>query len=705
LFFLLSFVCISEVAFSQGKPNDSLNLGNIDSLSQGGLQQQDTLKSVAVVQYSKIGKIKFSLDSLNHLTTYIINNLDSTPDLPQDTLLSFRSQIINAQEKAASLGKLAKDYQNTETDSLELINESYDLYFKIGSLKGRIDERIRKLENLTIKKKAGYIWTAPIKVKPKDLYNSLKSEKTNSISTLNKIKNSEWGGLFLLFLLSAGYFYWIFKNKQGSVYHGTKTNLPIIQSVLFFLVLIPLFDRQITSLYIEFILLLILFISFFKFRNYVKIKTKRWWLSLISIYVLTLLFNYLLASNGLIIRVIVISLNLIALYFGYKTVNILKRANSYPRIYRSLFAVYLLLNVFAIILNIVGQINVSKTFSITAIAGMAQLVGLIVLGKIIIENFNTQFEAIKKSKHFLSNLNKTKTLPFIHKTLLIIGSTLWLIVFLTNLNIIDSTLSFFDIILSKPHTFGNISFTLGNVIICVIIIGIANWFQKNLDILLSTNHSKKFETQVDQKGTKVTLLRLAVIILGFLFGVTALGISMNKLTVILGALSVGIGLGMQNIFNNFVSGVILIFEKPFKIGDFIELADKKGRVQKIGIRSSTLLTEQGSEVIIPNGDLLSGRLVNWTHSQSYYKVELSLKFNTTSNLEEVNQIILEEIKKNEYSIKEGTAEVLYNSISANALELIVKCWITSIYNESQFKSSLLEALRNRFINNEILTLG
>ena len=211
--------------------------------------------------------------------------------------------------------------------------------------------------------------------------------------------------------------------------------------------------------------------------------------------------------------------------------------------------------------------------------------------------------------------------------------------------------------------------------------------------------------QVDQKGTKVTLLRLAVIILGFLLAVTALGISMNKLTVILGALSVGIGLGMQNIFNNFVSGVILIFEKPFKIGDFIELADKKGRVQKIGIRSSTLLTQQGSEVIIPNGDLLSGRLVNWTHSHSYYRVELSLKFNATSNADEVKQIILDEIQKNEYSIKEGSPEILYNSISATTLELIVKCWIVNVYKESQFKSNLLEKLRNRFTNNEIMTIG
>lgn len=697
LFILLYFSFISKATFSHQ------NISN--SLPESGLIQKDTTEVVTLPKGSKVGEIKFSLDSLIKLTTTLKNSLDSFPLLNRDTLLSFKDQLVNAQEKAGSLGKSAKDQQNTETDSLGLINGINDVYFKIGSLKGRVDERIRKLENLTIKKKAGYIWTAPILVKPKDVYNSLKSEIKDPIKTFIELKNSEWGGLFILLVLSIGYFYWAFKNEQASKANTIKSKLPIAQSILFFLILIPLFDQQTSYYYIELILLLTLLISFLKFRSYVDVQPKLWWLSLILIYVFVLFFNYLLMSNSLVIRAIAIGLNLIALYFGFKTVNLLKRVNNYPRTYRSLFIAYVIFNASAILLNFIGQINVSKTVSITAIGGMVQLVGLIVLGKIILEDFNKQFERIKKSKRFLANLNQTNVLLFLHKALLIIGSILWLMVFMINLNIVEPTMEFLGIVLSKPHTFGSTSFTLGNIIVCIIIAGIANWFQKNLDMLLTTNNNKKYDDRVDQTGTKVTLLRLLVIILGFLFGVTALGISMNKLTVILGALSVGIGLGMQTIFNNFVSGVILIFEKPFKIGDFIELADKKGRVQKIGIRSSTLLTEQGSEVIIPNGDLLSGRLVNWTHSKSHYRVELTLKFTSTSNLDDVKRIISEEIEKSEYTIKERSVEILYNSISATDLELVVKCWIINIYKESQFKSSLLGGLRARFTANEILSLG
>ncbi len=698
---LLCFSFISKTVFSLEQSIDLLNIKNIDSLSVSGVLQKDSTKAEVLFKDSTIDKIKRSIDSLNDLSITIKHRLDSFPNLRQDTLLSFRNQLVNAQETASYLAKIVNN--QTETESLGIINGINDIYFKIGNLKARVDERIRKQDNLAIKQKAGYIWTAPIIANPQDLFSSLKSEIINPIQTLFQTHSAERGGLFLLILLSIGYFYWVLKNRQ--VFNPTRIKLPVWQSILFFFTLFPLFDRGITANYIAFILSLILLLSFLKFRKLVNIQSKRWWGSLLVIFVLILLFNYLLVSNSLIIRIIAIGLNLVALIFGYRTVDLLKHNNNYPRIYRSLFALYIILNVFSILLNVVGQINISKNLSITAFGGIVQLVGLIILGRIVIEDFNKQFEAFKKSKRFLANLNKANTLSFIHKVLFIIGSILWLTVFLINLNIVESTIGFLSTILNKPHSFGSISFTLGNVIISVIIISIANWFQKNLDVLLSTSQRNRLDSQIDEKGTKVTLLRLAVIILGFLLGVTALGISMNKLTVILGALSVGIGLGMQTIFNNFVSGVILIFEKPFKIGDFIELADKKGRVQKIGIRSSTLLTEEGSEVIIPNGDLLSGRLVNWTHSQSQYRVELNLKFNATSNLEEVKRIIKEEVAKSEYVIKSSSVEILYKSVSATDLELIIRCWVINIYKESQFKSSLLEGLRTRFTKDEISSLG
>ncbi|RZL54826.1 MAG: mechanosensitive ion channel, partial [Pedobacter sp.] len=149
------------------------------------------------------------------------------------------------------------------------------------------------------------------------------------------------------------------------------------------------------------------------------------------------------------------------------------------------------------------------------------------------------------------------------------------------------------------------------------------------------------------------------------------------------------GLGMQNIVNNFVSGIILIFEKPFRIGDYVELADKKGKVQDIGIRSSKLLTPQGSEVIIPNGDLLSGRLVNWTLSNDYLKSELLIKISSTANMQQVQEIISEVVKGSAHTVTNLPPEILVNNLAADSVEIKVLVWINNVYVEAAFKSDTL----------------
>src|SRR5690606_32694092 len=130
-------------------------------------------------------------------------------------------------------------------------------------------------------------------------------------------------------------------------------------------------------------------------------------------------------------------------------------------------------------------------------------------------------------------------------------------------------------------------FTYGNLLLAILVVWAANWLQQNLKRLVD---GPTAEGQQGRRLTLFPLLRLLIVVVGFLIGVSILGLGVDKLTVIIGALSVGIGLGLQNIINNFVSGIILVFKKLFKLGDYIELADKKGQVMQLGIRSSTLLT-------------------------------------------------------------------------------------------------------------------
>jgi small-conductance mechanosensitive channel len=125
-----------------------------------------------------------------------------------------------------------------------------------------------------------------------------------------------------------------------------------------------------------------------------------------------------------------------------------------------------------------------------------------------------------------------------------------------------------------------------------------------------------------------------ILVFGFLLALSAAGIEWSRFAILAGALGIGIGFGLQNLVNNFVSGLILIFERPIKVGDTIEFSNLRGQVLRIGIRSSTIRTWEGAEVIVPNGNLISNEVINWTLSdrKRRLKVSVGVAYGTDPNL-------------------------------------------------------------------------
>ncbi len=167
-----------------------------------------------------------------------------------------------------------------------------------------------------------------------------------------------------------------------------------------------------------------------------------------------------------------------------------------------------------------------------------------------------------------------------------------------------------------------------------------------------------------------------------------------------GALSVGIGLGLQSIVNNLVSGIILIFERPFHVGDFIEVAGKSGRVLDIGIRSSKLASLTGSEIILPNGDLLSQHVINWTRTNDHIRVDLVLKLapgtDLQTDLQTARSLIEQEVMASPYTMHTLPPEILLSSVNGQEYELKVLFWVTNIRQEQLTKSEILAGIYRRF---------
>jgi potassium efflux system protein len=126
----------------------------------------------------------------------------------------------------------------------------------------------------------------------------------------------------------------------------------------------------------------------------------------------------------------------------------------------------------------------------------------------------------------------------------------------------------------------------------------------------------------------------------------ALGLDMTKFTILAGAFTVGVGFGLQNIFNNFVSGLILLFERPVQVGDVIQIGDTAGVVERIGIRASIVRTPNGSEIIVPNGKLISDQLVNWTFSDRQRGLEVPISVQLASDPAQVAEVMERAAKDN-----------------------------------------------------------
>src|SRR5438034_11766098 len=137
-----------------------------------------------------------------------------------------------------------------------------------------------------------------------------------------------------------------------------------------------------------------------------------------------------------------------------------------------------------------------------------------------------------------------------------------------------------------------------------------------------------------------TIAYYLLLLLVALAALSATGIELNKFTVLTGALGVGLGFGLQNIVNNFVSGLILLFERPIHVGDTVDVGGLVGMVRRIGARSSTILTFQGAEVIVPNSNLISNQVINWTLSSQWRRVDVPVRVAYGTDPERVIKLLV-----------------------------------------------------------------
>ncbi len=630
-------------------------------------------------------------------------------DIRKDTILRhlFRDTVLR-KTFTTQLKPIRQKWKDTDSlvrqatlylNGLRAQASSNDITLK--ELSYQTDRRLREAGPRAFQKEVPYLWeTVTGKNKSLLVDYSKSADNLNAAAHyyfVNTRSQRAW-------LLAGGFliFFWVWWNflsvkrrnkmEQTEMFHFIFVNpLPFATSLIVMLTLAPLTDLNAPAIYLEsvqFVLMIILTVVFWK----------RWprdlfygWCIIIALFLVLPLGNLLhvpFTGQRWLMFVDDAAACLFGVYFFrhiYKATlrirpNLLTAAGFYALF---MFA--------AAVANLFGRLTLTKILGTTAVYGFAQMISLTVFVRIITEAFLLQI--------FASRLRKDYAGPFVYapiqknldRVATALSIVLWLIVFATNLNVYDTILNALSDFFLTQRQIGSFKFTLWGIVLFAGIIWLAHYLQKYIALFFGDTGE---DVGIDVGGARSRLLitRLVLLIGGFLLAVVASGLPVDRITVILGALSVGIGLGLQGIVSNFVSGIILIFDRPLRIGDVVELGDKKGRVKEIGIRASTLVTPDGAEVIIPNGDILAKNIVNWTLTNNPIRAVITLSVEDLPDEQTVRKDIVALICKNDNVSKTKDPEMLVSAIGSKNLQLSFLFWCIDVTRTDIAKSEIAKGI-------------
>jgi small-conductance mechanosensitive channel len=196
-----------------------------------------------------------------------------------------------------------------------------------------------------------------------------------------------------------------------------------------------------------------------------------------------------------------------------------------------------------------------------------------------------------------------------------------------------------------------------------------------LRLLLAEEIFPRFEFPRGVPDALVLLARYGVLLFGFLLALSSAGVDLSKVVLALSALGVGIGFGLQNVVNNFVCGLVLVFEHPIQVGDFIEVGPHTGQVTRIGFRSTIVLTRDGSNVVIPNAELIGSKVVNWSLSDAVRRLSIQIPVDRDANPERVIELLESAARGHPLVLAEPPVKAVLGEFSDGALRFLLHAWV------------------------------
>ncbi|MGA2137317.1 MAG: mechanosensitive ion channel domain-containing protein [Verrucomicrobiia bacterium] len=254
-------------------------------------------------------------------------------------------------------------------------------------------------------------------------------------------------------------------------------------------------------------------------------------------------------------------------------------------------------------------------------------------------------------------------------------------------------------VFTKPlFQLGQTPVSLATMVEFVVVITIVVLLSRVIRRLLRTRVLARTKLDVGQQYAIARIASYVVLVIGLLISVETFGVKLSSLAVIAGALGVGIGFGLQNIVSNFVSGLVILAERPIQIGDRIDLGNNTvGKVMRIGARATHVLTNDNIMVIVPNSEFISSRVVNWTHVDPRVRLRINVGVSYGSDPHLVEKLLLEIAEGNPSVLKNPVPTVVFKEFGESSLNFELRVWADDMaHRPGTLESQLNFAIWDKF---------
>jgi small-conductance mechanosensitive channel len=244
---------------------------------------------------------------------------------------------------------------------------------------------------------------------------------------------------------------------------------------------------------------------------------------------------------------------------------------------------------------------------------------------------------------------------------------------------------------------GGSAITLWSVVYVLALIILLFWVAKRVQILLADNILTRTGMSAPVRQAVGAIARYLLLLIGFLIIVQTAGINLTTLNVLAGAVGIGVGFGLQNVVSNFFSGLIIMFERPIKVGDRIEVNGVEGDVLEIGARATVVLTNDSIAIIVPKSKFITENVVNWNYNDGKVRFRIPVGVAYGTDLKQVEKILLEAAKADKDVLDDPPPAVRLMKFGDSALELELRVWSdTQVHRKGWLVSALNFAIYERF---------